>query len=76
MYLCNFSGDRWVAADLEAKLEILRQKRSAPDSGRHFRDVDSMLRHELAEKVIKFKARDDSTGSRNLLRLHRYLELI
>jgi Glycolipid transfer protein (GLTP) len=35
-----------------------------------------MVKHELAEKAIKFKAKDDSTGTRNLLRLHRALEFI
>ena len=35
-----------------------------------------MVKHELAEKAIKFKAKDDPSGTRNLLRLHRALEFI
>ena len=35
-----------------------------------------MVKHELSTKAIKFKSRDDPSGTRNLLRLHRALEFI
>lgn len=66
----------WVASDLEAKLDILRGKRRNAKISEHFEDVHSMVKQEVQEKLIMFKDRDDSTGTRNLLRLHRALEFI
>lgn len=65
-----------MASDLQAKLDVLRKNRSKADVCRHYDDVKSMVKHELAEKAIKFKAKDDPSGTRNLLRLHRALEFI
>ena len=67
---------RWVASDLQAKLDILREWRKNSTVSQHYYDVKGMVRHELQEKAIKFKSRDDPSGTRNLLRLHRALEFI
>jgi len=71
-----FSVLRWVASDLKAKLDILREWRKNSNVSQHYDDVKSMVRHEMQEKAIKFKSRDDPSGTRNLLRLHRALEFI
>lgn len=76
--LTLFSIRRWVASDLQAKLDVLRKNRLKNDVNvsRQYNDVKSMVKYELSEKAIKFKAKDDTTGTRNLLRLHRALEVI
>jgi len=76
VYLNIFVFDRWIATDLEAKIEILRGKRDHPDINASYDDVQSMVKQELANKSIRFKDKDDSSGTRNLLRLHRALEFI
>merc|ERR1711992_16389 len=38
--------------------------------------VQSMIQYEVDNNLIKYKAKDSSTGTRNLLRLHRALEYI
>ena len=67
-----------MASDLQAKLDVLRKNRLKNDVNvsRQYNDVKSMVKYELSEKDIKFKAKDDTTGTRNLLRLHRALEVI
>merc|ERR1719273_276981 len=65
----------WVASDVYAKMEILRGHRKGAD-GIKYETVQSMLTHEVETSMIKPKARDSSTGTRNLLRLHRALEYI
>merc|ERR1712020_436641 len=44
--------------------------------GSKYETVQSMLQHEIETNMIKPKARDSTTGTRNLLRLHRALEYI
>lgn len=66
----------WVASDVHAKLEILREHRKNDEIGKHFVTIESMTSYEVEENLIKTKAKDCSTGSRNLLRLHRALEYI
>ena len=45
-------------------------------TGDKYRTVQSMVAHEVKENLINHKARDSTTGTRNLLRLHRALEYI
>jgi hypothetical protein len=66
----------WVASDVVAKLGILSGHRADEERSAHFVDIQTMCEYEVKEDLIKFKAKDSSTGSRNLLRLHRALEYI
>ena len=42
----------------------------------HYATIQSMTEYEVKADLIKYKARDSKTGSRNLLRLQRALEYI
>ena len=55
--------------------EVLRQHRKGENADK-YENVQDMVAYEVDNKLIKPKARDSSTGSRNLLRLHRALEYI
>jgi len=65
----------WVSTDVDAKLNILREHRKS-ESSQNYQDIRTMLKYEVDNKLIKYKAKDSKTGSRNLLRLHRALEYI
>jgi len=65
----------WVSTDVDAKLDVLREHRKSEASA-NYQDVRSMLKYEVDNKLIKYKAKDSRTGSRNLLRIHRALEYI
>lgn len=65
----------WVASDIDAKMEILRGLKNGEQSEK-YQDVQSMIQYEVDNNLIKHKAKDSSTGTRNLLRLHRALEYI
>lgn len=65
----------WVSSDVEAKLQVVRNLMAGPD-GSEYVTIQSMIRHEVAKDMVKRKAKDCSTGTRNLLRLHRALEYI
>ena len=65
----------WVASDVDAKLAIIRGHRSGEQADK-YESVQSMLAHEIETNMIKPKAKDSTTGTRNLLRLHRALEYI
>jgi len=65
----------WVSTDVDAKLNILRDLRKS-ETSQNYQDVSTMLKYEVDNKLIKYKAKDSKTGSRNLLRLHRALEYI
>ena len=54
---------------------MLRQHRKGENADK-YQNVQDMIAYEVNNKLIKPKARDSSTGSRNLLRLHRALEYI
>lgn len=56
-------------------MEIIKGHRSG-DLGSKYESIQGMLNHEIETKMIKPKARDSTTGTRNLLRLHRALEYI
>jgi len=65
----------WVASDIDAKMEILRGLKNGEQSEKYL-TVQSMIQYEVDNNLIKYKAKDSSTGTRNLLRLHRALEYI
>jgi len=65
----------WVASDIDAKMEILRGLKNGEQSEK-YQFVQSMIQYEVDNNLIKHKAKDSSTGTRNLLRLHRALEYI
>ena len=46
------------------------------ETGLHYVSIQTMTEYEVKGNMIKFKARDSTTGSRNLLRLQRALEYI
>ena len=60
---------------MDAKLVILRGHKSSENAGK-YETIQSMLAHEIETNMIKPKAKDSTTGTRNLLRLHRALEYI
>jgi len=65
----------WVSKRLEGHFEILRQHRKGENAS-EYQNVQDMIAYEVKSNLIKPKARDSSTGARNLLRLHRALEYI
>ena len=65
----------WVASDIDAKMEIIRGLKNGEQSEK-YQSVQSMIQYEVDNNLIKHKAKDSSTGTRNLLRLHRALEYI
>merc|ERR1719220_1721452 len=65
----------WVSTDVDNKIEVLRQHRKG-EHATEYENVQDMIAFEVKNNLIKPKARDSSTGARNLLRLHRALEYI
>ena len=65
----------WVATELYNKMETVRGHRKS-DQAAKYETIQTMLEYEIKEKIIKPKAKDFTTGSRNLLRLHWALEYI
>ena len=66
----------WVASDVVAKISVLKGHVANEETGSHFVSIQTMTEYEVKENLIKYKARDSTTGSRNLLRLQRALEYI
>jgi len=65
----------WVGSDVYAKITTL-EKYLAGDNKEHYQTIKSMIDYEVKNDLIKTKKRDDPSGSRTLLRLHRALEYI
>merc|ERR1712215_435966 len=65
----------WVGSDVYAKITTL-EKYLAGDNKEHYQTIKSMIDYEVKNDLIKTKKRDDPSGSRTLLRLHRALEFI
>ena len=65
----------WVATDVLAKMEVLRGHING-ENAEKYQSIQSMVQYEMENDLIKYKAKDSSTGTRNLLRLHRALEYI
>merc|ERR1712226_761517 len=65
----------WVGSDVWAKIVQL-EKYLAGDEKEHYQNIKSMIDYEVEHDLIKTKKKDDPSGSRTLLRLHRALEYI
>merc|ERR1712018_295002 len=65
----------WVGSDVWAKMVQL-EKYLTGDKKEHYQTVKSMIAYEVENNLIKTKKKDDPSGSRTLLRLHRALEYI
>lgn len=65
----------WVASDVHHKLATIAQHRKG-SAGTHYETINTMVDYEIKEKLIKPKAKETTSGTRNLLRLHRALEFI
>merc|ERR1712029_1280957 len=65
----------WVGSDVYNKVELL-EKYLEGDKKEHYQTVKSMIQYEVKNDLIKTKKKDDPSGSRTLLRLHRALEYI
>ena len=65
----------WVATEVYNKMETVRGHRKS-DQAAKYETIQTMLEYEIKTNMIKPKAKDFTTGSRNLLRLHWALEYI
>lgn len=65
----------WVGSDVYAKITTL-EKYLAGDKKEHYQTIRTMIEYEIKNDLIKTKKKDDPSGSRTLLRLHRALEYI
>merc|ERR1719219_3254114 len=65
----------WVGSDVYNKV-VLLEKYLTGDKKEHYQTVKSMIEYETKNNLIKTKKKDDPSGSRTLLRLHRALEYI
>ena len=64
----------WVGSDVRAKIVQL-EKYLAEEEKEHYQNIKAMINYEVEHDLIKTK-KDDPSGSRTLLRLHRALEYI
>jgi len=65
----------WVAVDVQVKLDLL-QKYHTGENKEKYQTLKSMLDYEIENDMILRKKKDDPSGSRTLLRLHRALEYV
>jgi len=65
----------WVGSDVYAKITTL-EAYLAGDQKEHYQKIKTMIDYEVKNNLIKSKKKDDPSGSRTLLRLHRALEYI
>jgi len=65
----------WVGSDVYAKIATL-EKYLEGENKEHYQTIKSMIDYEVKNDLIKAKKKDDPSGSRTLLRLHRALEYI
>jgi len=65
----------FVAVDVKTKLDLL-EKYNTGEQKEHYQTVKGMIQYEIEENLIKVKKKDDPSGSRTLLRLHRALEYV
>ena len=61
---------------LVSRCSALKGHVNSEETGSHYVSIQTMTAYEVKENLIKYKARDSTTGSRNLLRLQRALEYI
>jgi hypothetical protein len=62
----------FVASDVDSKIAILEAYRSDPETGDNYMSIQSMLKYEEANNLLKDSKRP--SGARTLLRLHRALD--
>lgn len=65
----------WVGSDVWAKIVTL-QKYLDGSNKDNYQNIKEMIAYEMEHDLIKTKKRDDPSGTRTLLRLHRALEYI
>jgi len=65
----------WVGSDVYAKIATL-EKYLVGEEKQHYQNIKTMIDYEIKNDLIKTKKKDDPSGSRTLLRLHRALEYI
>lgn len=65
----------WVGSDVWAKIVTL-QKHMDGEHREQYRNIKAMIEYEVKHDLIKHKKKDDPSGTRTLLRLHRALEYI
>jgi len=66
----------WVGSDVWAKIVTLQKYLDNKDICDKYQNIKEMINYEVEKDLIKTKKRDDPSGSRTLLRLHRALEYI
>jgi len=65
----------WVAVDVQNKIVVLQRYLDSAEKEK-YQNVKEMIEYETEKDFIKLKKKDDPSGSRTLLRLHRALEYI
>jgi len=65
----------WVATDVKNKIDVLQRYLDSEEKEK-YKNVKEMIEYEIEQGSIKTKKKDDPSGSRTLLRLHRALEYI
>jgi len=65
----------WVGSDVWAKIVVLQKYLDGEEKDKYV-NIKVMIDHEVEINLIKTKKKDDPSGTRTLLRLHRALEYI
>jgi len=66
----------WVGNDVLAKVVKLQKYLDDKDISENYQTVKGMIKYEVEKDMIEPKKKNDASGSRTLLRLHRALEYI
>jgi len=65
----------WVGSDVWAKIVTLEKYLNGEEKNK-YQNIKAMIEYEMEKDLIKTKKKDDPSGTRTLLRLHRALEYI
>jgi len=65
----------WVGSDVWAKIVTLQKYLDGAEHA-NYENAKAMIEYEIKHDLIKTKKKDDPSGTRTLLRLHRALEYI
>lgn len=65
----------WVAADVQTKINTLHEYNTG-ENKHQYQTIKQMIDYEIEQNMIFRNKRDDPSGSRTLLRLHRALEFV
>jgi len=65
----------WVGSDVWAKIITLQKYLDGEEKAK-YQNIKAMIDYEMEHDLIKTKKKDDPSGTRTLLRLHRALEYI